>query len=122
MNHPQSGSISVLHPSVELTDLNGQIALAGRMNDREKMMLLDREFHQILAEIAGNRRLTDIPGVIHAHAQRFWAMTLSNVSHIEEVIVEHEQIINALEQGSVTHAISAAQAHIISFKQALLSA
>ncbi|WP_205954739.1 GntR family transcriptional regulator [Pantoea stewartii] len=104
-----------------LRELNGQIALAGRMNDREKLMLLDREFHQVLAEIAGNRRLADILAVIHAQAQRFWAMTLSNVSHIEEVIVEHEKIIDALEQGSVPQAISATQLHILSFKKALLS-
>lgn len=105
-----------------LRDLNQQIAVAGEARDREKMMLLDREFHQVLAEIAGNGRLADILSVIHAQAQRFWATTLSSVSHMEEVIAEHNEIIAALASGDSDRAAEAARAHIFSFKRALLSA
>ncbi|NIF22776.1 MULTISPECIES: GntR family transcriptional regulator [Pantoea] len=104
----------------QLRDLNQQIALAGKSRNREKMMLLDREFHQVLADIAGNRRLSDILSVIHAQTQRFWATTLSNRDHIDEVIDEHNEIINALASGDKQHAASATQAHIFSFKRALI--
>ena len=104
-----------------LRQLNQQIARASAAHERETMMLLDREFHQGLAEIAGNRRLTDILSIIHAQAQRFWATTLSSVRHMEEVIAEHEAIISALEQGDVQQAEAATRVHILSFRQALLN-
>lgn len=105
----------------QLRDLNQRIAAASKAHDREQMMLLDREFHQMLAEIAGNRRLADILSVIHAQAQRFWATTLSSVTHMEEVIAEHNAIILALEEGDTQCAAEAARAHIQSFKRALLA-
>ncbi|MDW8844312.1 GntR family transcriptional regulator [Erwinia sp. MMLR14_017] len=105
----------------QLRDLNQRIAAASKAHDREQMMLLDREFHQMLAEIAGNRRLSDILSVIHAQAQRFWATTLSSVTHMEEVIAEHNAIIMALEEGDTQRAAEAARAHIQSFKRALLA-
>lgn len=105
----------------QLRELNQQIAQASKSRSREQMMLLDREFHQVLADIAGNSRLSDILSVIHAQAQRFWATTLSNVVHMDEVIAEHDEIIEALESGDKQRAAEAARAHIFSFKRALLS-
>jgi DNA-binding GntR family transcriptional regulator len=106
----------------QLHDLNQQIGRACETRDREKMMLLDREFHQVLADIAGNRRLSDILSVIHAQAQRFWATTLSNAEHMDEVIAEHNEIIEALKSGDTYRVAEAARAHIYSFKRALLPA
>lgn len=105
----------------QLRDLNQQIARASESRSKEKMMLLDREFHQLLADIAGNSRLADILSVIHAQAQRFWATTLSNVVHMDEVIAEHNEIIDALASGDTQRAADAARAHIFSFKRALLT-
>ncbi|MCZ4060848.1 GntR family transcriptional regulator [Pantoea sp. LMR881] len=106
----------------QLRKLNQQIARASEARSREEMMLLDRAFHQMLADIAGNRRLSDILSVIHAQAQRFWATTLSDADHMHEVIAEHNEIIAALESGDSRRAADAARAHIYSFKRALLSA
>ncbi|MRS20864.1 FCD domain-containing protein [Enterobacteriaceae bacterium RIT692] len=104
-----------------LREMNQRIAHASASRDREKMMLLDREFHQVLADIAANGRLADILSIIHAQAQRFWATTLSSAAHMNEVIAEHEAIIAALEQGNAEQAEEAARVHIYSFKQALLN-
>ncbi|ANE77066.1 GntR family transcriptional regulator [Dickeya solani] len=103
-----------------LRDLNQRIASASEVRDRENMMLLDREFHQTLADIAGNSRLSDILSIIHAQAQRFWATTLSSSVHMLEVIAEHDAIISALEKGDANEAQEATRIHINSFKQALL--
>ena len=105
---------------VSLRQINQQIAAASEARDRVQVMLLDREFHQRLADIAGNSRLSDILSVIHAQAQRFWATTLSSESHMQEVIAEHAGIIDALEKGDTERAAEAARMHIFSFKQALL--
>lgn len=104
-----------------LRELNQRIATASETRDREQMLLLDREFHQVLADIAGNSRLSDILSIIHAQAQRFWATTLSSAMHMQEVVAEHEAIIRAMEQGDIDQVETAVQAHIYSFKQALLN-
>lgn len=104
-----------------LRALNQQIELACEQRDRINMMMLDRQFHHLLAGIAGNSRLTDILSVIHAQAQRFWATTLSRESHMQEVIAEHNAIIDALAQQDSQAADAASRAHILSFKRALLA-
>lgn len=103
-----------------LTELNRQIEAASQERDRVRMMTLDHEFHQELAQIAGNNMLADILSVLHARAQRFWASTLSREGHMREVIDEHRVIIAALAAQDSAAAAEAAQAHILSFRTALL--
>lgn len=103
-----------------LTELNRQIEAASQERDRVRMMTLDHEFHQELAQIAGNNMLADILSVLHARAQRFWASTLSREGHMREVIDEHRAIIAALAAQDSAAAAEAAQAHIMSFRTALL--
>ncbi|MFS2223923.1 GntR family transcriptional regulator [Pantoea sp. B65] len=106
---------------VALRTLNQQIAAASEQRDRINMMQLDRQFHHLLASIAGNSRLIDILSVIHAQAQRFWATTLSRESHMQEVIAEHEAIIAALARQDRQAAEAASREHVLSFKRALLA-
>ncbi|QGH64356.1 GntR family transcriptional regulator [Serratia proteamaculans] len=103
-----------------LTALNQQIEAASQQRDRIKMMSLDHQFHQQLAQIAGNNMLADILSVLHARAQRFWASTLSREGHMREVIEEHRAIIAALAAQDDDAAANAAEAHILSFRSALL--
>ncbi len=103
-----------------LTELNRQIETASQERDRVRMMTLDHEFHQELAQIAGNNMLADILSVLHARAQRFCASTLSREGHMREVIDEHRAIIAALAAQDSAAAAEAAQAHILSFRTALL--
>ncbi|MDW5502040.1 GntR family transcriptional regulator [Pseudomonas lundensis] len=103
-----------------LTTLNQQIEAASQRRDRVQMMTLDHQFHQQLAQIAGNNMLADILSVLHARAQRFWASTLSREGHMREVIEEHRAIIAALAAQDDDAAANAAEAHILSFRSALL--
>ncbi|MNF16098.1 FCD domain protein [compost metagenome] len=64
--------------------------------------------------------LADILSVLHARAQRFWASTLSREGHMREVIEEHRAIIAALAAQDSDAAANAAEAHILSFRSALL--
>ncbi|WP_455819920.1 GntR family transcriptional regulator [Pseudomonas cerasi] len=104
----------------QLREVNARLAEASQQRDPLAMMQCDNQFHHLLADIAANRRLIDILSIIHAQAQRFWATTLSDAGHMEEVIVEHNAIITALEEGNLIAAEQATQHHILSFKNALL--
>ncbi|KQN51262.1 GntR family transcriptional regulator [Serratia sp. Leaf50] len=103
-----------------LEAINQQIEVATQQRDRDGMMLLDNQFHQQLAKIAGNKMLMDILSVLHAQAQRFWASSLSKEGHMQEVIEEHRAIINALAEQDAQAAADAAEVHILSFRHALL--
>ena len=103
-----------------LTAVNEEMNVAVQTRDRNRMVLLDHHFHHLLAEIAGNLMLKDILSVLHARAQRFWASSLSKEDHMVEVIEEHRAIISALETQDTQAAAAAAEAHILSFRDALL--
>ncbi|MBT1426628.1 GntR family transcriptional regulator [Dickeya dianthicola] len=105
----------------QLRAINQQIRIASETRDHINMMTLDHQFHQQLGHIAGNRILADILSVLNARSQRFWATTLSREGHMQEVVNEHDAIINALEQQDSDAAVAATQAHILSFRHALFS-
>lgn len=105
----------------QLREINSRLATACQQRDSLAMMECDNQFHHLLAGIAANRRLMDILSIIHAQAQRFWATTLADSSHVEDVIREHSAIVDALEKGDTDAAEQATRQHILSFRHALLT-
>lgn len=80
----------------------------------------DRRFHELIAEASRNVILQDILNVLHARAQRFWAISLSTVGHVDEVIAEHRAILSALQAHDGEAAAQAVREHILSFRASLL--
>lgn len=80
----------------------------------------DRKFHELIARAARNAILQDILNVLHARAQRFWAISLSTKGHVEEVIAEHRAILAALQARDAEAAAEAVRRHILSFKASML--
>jgi DNA-binding GntR family transcriptional regulator len=103
-----------------LKTIHEQVIQATNDQDASKMMTLDCQFHEALSEISDNKWLADFLSVIHAQAQRFWAFTLSNENHMQEVVEEHHEIISALENKDLEKATEAVTSHILSFKHSLL--
>lgn len=86
-----------------------------------EMMQLDRIFHEVIANASRNPVLVDVLRVLHGKSQRFWAISLSTHGHVPEVQDEHEQILRALAAGNADEAERCVKAHVLSFKDALLS-
>ena len=87
-----------------------------------EVMSLDRTFHEVLAIASRNPVLIDVLRVLHARSQRFWAISLSSGGHMSEVQNEHEDVVDALEQGDVESAQKAISDHVLSFRNALINA
>lgn len=87
-----------------------------------EVMGLDRTFHEVVATASRNPVLIDVLRVLHARSQRFWAISLSSSGHMHEVQDEHEIVVNALAQGDVEGAQAAIAEHVLSFRNALISA
>jgi DNA-binding GntR family transcriptional regulator len=82
----------------------------------EQMMLLDREFHLVLARATRNDIFADILCRLHERSLRFWFISLTDVSHHGEVQDEHRAIMQAVQGRDADAAEAAMRRHIESFR------
>jgi DNA-binding GntR family transcriptional regulator len=90
-------------------------ALASR--DTEKMMLLDRRFHGVIAQASGNPILREILGNLNDRAIRFWFISLDQQEHQENVLHDHRAIHAALARHDAKAAEEAVSGHIEAFRR-----
>ena len=83
----------------------------------EQMMLLDREFHLVLARAAKNAILGDILRKLHERSLRFWFISLNAPGHHESVQDQHQAILAAVRSRDPDAAEAAMRRHIESFRQ-----
>ena len=82
----------------------------------ERMMLLDREFHLLIARAAKNAVLTDLLRNLHERSLRFWFISLNSPTHYSSVQNEHAAILDAIRQRNADKAEAAMKRHIESFR------
>jgi GntR family transcriptional regulator, rspAB operon transcriptional repressor len=94
-----------------------QAGKALRSRNVEQLMLLDRDFHGVLAGAAGNPALAGILKTLHERSLRIWFISLNDPEHLDRVHREHESIVAALIRRDVSAAKSAMRKHILSYRQ-----
>jgi len=82
----------------------------------ENMMLLDREFHLLIAKAAKNDVLTELLRNLHERSLRFWFISLNAPTQYESVQREHTDILNAIRERNPAAAEAAMRLHIESFR------
>ena len=83
----------------------------------EQMMLLDREFHDILARAARNSVLADVLRNLHERSLRFWFISLRDPDHHRNVWAQHRAIVKALQSRQPDAAEAAMREHILAFQR-----
>jgi DNA-binding GntR family transcriptional regulator len=83
----------------------------------ENMMLLDREFHLLIARAARNDVLTEVLRGLHERSLRFWFISLNAPKQYESVRKEHATILEAIRQRDPGQAEAAMRKHIESFRE-----
>jgi DNA-binding GntR family transcriptional regulator len=83
----------------------------------EKMMLLDREFHDTLARAAKNAVLADVLRNLHERSLRFWFISLRDPDHHRNVLAQHSAIVKALQSRQPDAAEAAMRDHILAFQR-----
>lgn len=91
-------------------------AQAVQKRDLERMMLLDREFHDLLAQAAGNTILADVLRNLHERSLRFWFISLQNPEQHRRVLEQHRAIFAALRRRQPDAAETAMRRHILDFQ------
>jgi DNA-binding GntR family transcriptional regulator len=82
----------------------------------EKLMLLDREFHAIVARATRNIVLSEQLRNLHEKSLRFWFISLTAPKQYETVQTEHAAIVEAIRRHDADAAEAAMRRHIESFR------
>jgi len=82
----------------------------------ENMMLLDREFHLLVARAAKNDVLTELLRNLHERSLRFWFISLNAPTQYDSVQNEHAAILDTVRQRDPEKAEAAMRRHIESFR------
>ena len=100
----------------ELADVLKRTKHWTSMRNVENMMLLDREFHLLVARAAKNDVLTELLRSLHERSLRFWFISLNAPTQYESVHDQHDAIFAAIHQRDPDKSEAAMRAHIESFR------
>jgi DNA-binding GntR family transcriptional regulator len=100
----------------ELADVLKRTKHWTSMRNVENMMLLDREFHLLVARAAKNDVLTELLRSLHERSLRFWFISLNAPAQYESVHDQHAAIFAAIRQRDPDKSEAAMRAHIESFR------
>jgi DNA-binding GntR family transcriptional regulator len=105
---------------VAIRDVLRRVTEIADQDDVEQMMLLDRDFHRLIARAAHNTVLADVLLKLHERSLRLWFISLATSGHQARVHEEHQRIFDAISHRDVDAAQTAMRLHIDSFRQNVL--
>jgi DNA-binding GntR family transcriptional regulator len=101
---------------VDLADVLKRARHWAALRNVENMMLLDREFHLLIAKAAKNDVLTELLRTLHERSLRFWFISLTAPAQYDAVQHEHGAILDAIAHRKPDLAETAMRRHIESFR------
>ena len=102
-----------------LSDILARAAQWIEARNSEQLMLLDREFHNVLALASKNHVLADTLSKLHDRSLRFWFISLNRPGHHAHVHAQHEAILAAIRDHDANGAEAAMRSHIDEFRNNL---
>lgn len=123
INEPLGARLAAEHADdADLADMADVLKRAKHwagLRNVENLMLLDREFHLLIARAARNDVLTELLRNLHERSLRFWFISLNAPTQYQLVQDEHAAILEAIRQRSTDKADSAMRRHIESFRKSV---
>lgn len=96
----------------KLETISKELEEAVYKNDVETMLTKDEEFHTLIFEATGNKRLISMMINIWETVYRFRLMYMSDYSSAVNIVDEHKKIIEAFKKGKANLAEKLAKEHI----------
>lgn len=107
--------------TAEIAAMREVLAEAARLDDNvERFIMLDREFHLMIANAARNEVLSDILLNLNERSLRLWSISLADEGHKASVNMEHRDIFLAICHRSPAAAEETMRRHIDSFRLTIL--
>jgi GntR family transcriptional regulator, rspAB operon transcriptional repressor len=120
INEPYGARLAAQHAgNPELAAMDEVLLQAKQwaaMRNVELMMLLDREFHLLIAQTAKNDVLVELLRSLHERSLRFWFISLNAPKQYELVQEQHSAILAAIRNRHADQAEAAMRDHIESFR------
>lgn len=92
-----------------------------KADDRDGMVEKDTEFHSILLSASRNKKLLEIVEGLSDYVQRFRVIYFTEYSDSKKIMEEHRKILEAIDERDIDKANKAAQDHIESIGEYLIS-
>ena len=90
--------------TADLRRINESFMQAYKSHDIKGCRSSDKEFHDVIIGLAGNDFLKSFCEILHGHAARIENIYYSKVGGMDELIHEHNRIIEAVEAGDLESA------------------
>jgi DNA-binding GntR family transcriptional regulator len=120
VNEPYGARLAADHANdtdfEDLADVLKRAKHWASLRNVNNMMLLDREFHLLIARAARNTVLMELLRTLHERSLRFWFISLTAPSQYESVQSEHAAIFEAIRKRNADRADEAMRRHIESFR------
>lgn len=120
INEPLVARLAAEHAGeADLADMANVLKRAKHwagLRNIENLMLLDREFHLLVAKAARNDVLTELLRNLHERSLRFWFISLNAPTQYQLVQDEHATILEAISRHDPGKADAAMRRHIQSFR------
>lgn len=114
--NPSDDAISTLETIV---DNMAQVAGKG---DRRQILVYDADFHDAIVQYSGNQLLADVWDLVSVKMRRFLYLKRHHThERIEDVVIAHAAILDAIKIGDPDQASSALQAHLRQVKERIYS-
>lgn len=104
-----------------LESLQDEFEMRARKRDFESLLRLNREFHNVISEAAGNPEATNVLDRHWLVIAALWNLYGYGEKRVGGVISDHRQIIDALATHDADVAACLAMAHAAKAKQALIA-
>jgi DNA-binding GntR family transcriptional regulator len=85
--------------------------------DNQKLIVVDKSCHEIIYEAAENEFLKDVLVTHYALSLRLWYYFLSEIGRIHDALLDHRQILGALQARDAEEAARLMEKHIRSFQE-----
>jgi DNA-binding GntR family transcriptional regulator len=104
---------------VALDDLvvRTRAALGAEAPDHHRLIELDREMHELLAQAAHNAVLAQSLDTLYIHVLRLWNVVIERIGELPSAIEEHLAIAQAVRGGDGALAKSLMRTHVSHFQQ-----
>jgi DNA-binding GntR family transcriptional regulator len=120
INEPYGARLAAEHAGdsdiVTMSEVLLQAKHWAALRNVELLMLLDREFHLLIAQSAKNDVLMELLRSLHERSLRFWFISLNAPKQYERVQEEHSTILGAIRKHNADQAEAAMRDHIESFR------
>ena len=93
----------------------------GEASDNEKLIAIDEACHQIIYEAADNQFLSDALTTMYALSLRLWYFSLARIGNMQDAVMEHGHIMDALKAKDEDEAARLMEKHIGAFQAELQS-